>query len=83
MEEVKKEMLSDSGKSSKDETGKDTPTEDEARMAGITKKVKNRKRKKTLHAAIRNQMEFYFSDANLSKDRFMQSTVQEGGKHSY
>ena len=43
-----------------------------------TKKNKVRKRKKTLHAAIRSQMEFYFSDANVSKDRFMQNAIKEG-----
>jgi len=39
---------------------------------------KTRRRKKALHTAIRNQMEFYFSDANLSKDRFMQNAIKEG-----
>jgi len=42
----------------------------------VHKKV--RRRKKLLHAAIRTQMEFYFSDANLSKDRFMQNALQGG-----
>lgn len=30
-----------------------------------------RRRKKQLYTAIRERMEFYFSDANLQKDRFL------------
>lgn len=37
---------------------------------------KPRLRKKALHALILNQMEFYFSDANLSKDRFLGSLIK-------
>uniref|UniRef100_A0A6V7L5J3 La-related protein 7 n=1 Tax=Bracon brevicornis TaxID=1563983 RepID=A0A6V7L5J3_9HYME len=37
---------------------------------------KPRQRKKTLHAAILKQMEFYFGDANLSKDRFINNLIQ-------
>lgn len=38
---------------------------------------KPRLRKKALHAAILKQMEFYFSDANLSKDRFLSNLLKE------
>lgn len=38
---------------------------------------KPRLRKKALHAAILKQMEFYFSDANLSKDRFLSNLIKE------
>lgn len=34
-------------------------------------KVYPRKRKKQYYNRIRHQMEFYFGDANLSKDRFL------------
>lgn len=34
-------------------------------------KVHSRKRKKQYYNRIRHQMEFYFGDANLSKDRFL------------
>lgn len=37
----------------------------------------HRKRKKQFYNAIRNQMEFYFSDANLSKDRFLKKLIAE------
>lgn len=37
----------------------------------------HRKRKKQFFNAIRNQMEFYFSDANLSKDRFLKKLIAE------
>ncbi|EEC04964.1 lupus La ribonucleoprotein, putative [Ixodes scapularis] len=40
-------------------------------------KRKLRRRKKKLFNGIREQMEFYFSDANLRKDRFMGELVQE------
>lgn len=38
---------------------------------------KPRQRKKALHASILKQMEFYFSDANLSKDRFLSGLLKE------
>ncbi|XP_015184861.1 PREDICTED: la-related protein 7 [Polistes dominula] len=38
---------------------------------------KPRFRKTALHAAILKQMEFYFSDANLSKDRFLGNLIKE------
>ncbi|KAF3423602.1 hypothetical protein E2986_03952 [Frieseomelitta varia] len=38
---------------------------------------KPRLRKKALHAAILKQMEFYFGDANLSKDRFLSNLIKE------
>ncbi|KOC60892.1 La-related protein 7 [Habropoda laboriosa] len=38
---------------------------------------KPRLRKKALHAAILKQMEFYFSDANLNKDRFLSNLLKE------
>lgn len=37
---------------------------------------KPRLRKKALHAAILKQMEFYFSDANLSKDRYLSELLK-------
>lgn len=36
-----------------------------------------RKRKRHLFNAIRGQMEFYFGDANLSKDRFLRRYVEK------
>lgn len=38
---------------------------------------KPRLRKKALHAAILKQMEFYFSDANLSKDRYLSELLKK------
>lgn len=38
---------------------------------------KPRLRKKALHTAILKQMEFYFSDANLSKDRYLSELIKQ------
>lgn len=38
---------------------------------------KPRKRHRELHASILKQMEFYFSDANLSKDRFLGRLISQ------
>ncbi|KAK3931541.1 La-related protein 7 [Frankliniella fusca] len=40
-------------------------------------KGKGRKRKKQLYKTVRDQMEFYFGDANLSKDRYLRQLVEE------
>lgn len=42
---------------------------------GSFKKVRHRK--KQLYKSIRNQMEFYFSDANLTKDRFLGKLIMQ------
>ncbi|XP_050087933.1 la-related protein 7 [Anopheles aquasalis] len=57
------------------ETDKQTPTQ----RASNDKddKKKGRHRKKHTFNAIRSQMEFYFSDANLSKDRYMSVLLRE------
>lgn len=39
-------------------------------------KPKGRHRKKLLYKTVCEQMEFYFSDANLSKDRFLCQLVE-------
>lgn len=36
-----------------------------------------RSRKKLMYNSIRKQMEFYFSDANITKDRFLGQLVME------
>lgn len=38
---------------------------------------KTRKRKKQMFNQIRQQIEFYFSDANLSKDRFLKKLMEK------
>lgn len=40
-------------------------------------KSKGRQRKKLLYKTVREQMEFYFSDANLSKDRYLRQLVED------
>ncbi|KAH8327444.1 la-related protein 7 [Drosophila kikkawai] len=42
-----------------------------------TKRDGGRKRKRHLFNSIRSQMEFYFGDANLSKDRFLRRYVDQ------
>lgn len=55
-------------------------TENKESSVENLKMKKTRRRKKALHTSIKNQMEFYFSDANLSKDRFMQNAIKEGSE---
>lgn len=56
-----------------------TPAQEiqEPRVIAKTEKKKVRRRKKKLFKSIRDQMEFYFSDANLRKDRYMNELVQK------
>jgi La-related protein 7 len=50
--------------------------EDDQRQGEVPQK-KIRRRKKQLYNTIRKQMEFYFGDANLTKDRFLGNLVAE------
>lgn len=56
--------------------------ENQATEEGQRNPKKIRHRKKQLFNTIRAQIEFYFSDSNLSKDRFLSDKVKEnnGGK---
>lgn len=38
---------------------------------------KGRHRKKQLYSTILRQMEFYFSDSNLTKDRFLSQLIEK------
>lgn len=53
-------------------TGDDEITKD----AKSATKKSSRKRKKHIFNNIRQTMEFYFSDANLSKDRFLMRLIE-------
>lgn len=61
----------------------DSATTTAVEVAATTKETtggptkKPRKRKKQIYNLIRLQMEFYFSDANLSKDRFLKKLIAE------
>lgn len=44
---------------------------------------KGRHRKKQLYKSILQQMEFYFSDSNLSKDRYLSQLIQEDPCKNY
>lgn len=50
-------------------------SETENKCENIEKK-RVRRRKKLLYENIRKQMEFYFSDANISKDRFLGDLIK-------
>lgn len=47
-----------------------------------TTAAKKRKRKRHFYNAIRQQIEFYFSDSNLSKDRFLQQLISKSSDSS-
>ncbi|KAH8280705.1 hypothetical protein KR054_003127 [Drosophila jambulina] len=49
----------------------------EAETTTPAKRDGGRKRKRHLFNSIRSQMEFYFGDANLSKDRFLRRYVEQ------
>lgn len=51
------------------------PTSDDAKPN--QKQHHHRKRKRHIFNSIRQQMEFYFSDANLAKDRFLKQLVEK------
>lgn len=53
----------------------DIPYKDEGEKEAQSKKP--RKRKKQIYNVIRLQMEFYFSNANLSKDRFLKKLIAD------
>lgn len=53
----------------------DIPYKDEGEKGAQSKKP--RKRKKQIYNVIRQQMEFYFSNANLSKDRFLKKLIED------
>ena len=57
----------------------DVEKEDYDKAENETKSTskKPRKRKKQQYNEIRQQIEFYFSDASLSKDRFLKKLISE------
>lgn len=57
---------SETGETSEKETKQEAPT-----------RKRLRHRKKLLYEKIMHQMEFYFSDANLTKDRFLTQVIKE------
>lgn len=61
-------------KMSEGETNEPTDREDAAKP---NQKSHHRKRKRHLFNAIRQQMEFYFSDANLAKDRYLKQLITQ------
>ncbi len=56
-----------------------TEEEDKSTPKGESSSKTPRKRKRMLYAQLVKQMEFYFSDANLSKSAFMTNLAGEGG----
>lgn len=54
----------------------DVETEDLHKPVEKCTEKKPRRRMKATYTKIREQMEFYFSDANLSKDRFLKKSIE-------
>lgn len=50
--------------------------ENEANGQEVHVQKKSRHRKKQLYTSILQQMEFYFSDSNLTKDRFLSQQLE-------
>ncbi|XP_066305191.1 la-related protein 7-like isoform X1 [Branchiostoma lanceolatum] len=60
-------------------TSREQKEQEEQKDAGKDQPVekKKRKRDKKLQNAVREQMEFYFSDANLHRDRFLKKEMEK------
>ena len=73
--EVKKEKLAPKEEKETEEKN-DNEEEEEEEECNVSKKRRSgRKRMKKVYTDIRQQMEFYFSDANIAKSSFMQVKV--------
>ncbi|XP_012286644.1 la-related protein 7 [Orussus abietinus] len=62
------------------QTADERPVEEVSNQPGDISRRRPRTRKNALNAAILKQMEFYFSDANLSKDRFLGNLIKQDPK---
>lgn len=51
-------------------------TDKDESFSKIQSSKKSRANKKQLYINLKNQMEFYFSPANLNKDRFLSKLIQ-------
>lgn len=56
--------------------GEETKNVSKIAVSAVVSK-KHRHRKKLLYQALKKQMEFYFSDVNISKDRFMNDLLKK------
>ncbi|XP_022208701.2 la-related protein 7 [Drosophila obscura] len=60
-----------------DAESSESPAKRDAAAAAAAAAASGRKRKRHLYNSIRSQMEFYFGDANLTKDRFLRRYVDQ------
>lgn len=72
-----KECDSSVGDDNESAAGEQSQSKPEAAATVQSEKIPHRKRKKNFFNKIRTQMEFYFGDANLSKDRFLNKLLAE------
>jgi hypothetical protein len=76
--EVKKEKLAPKEEKDTEEKNDNEDMEEEEEECHVSKKRRSgRKRMKKVYCDIRQQMEFYFSDANIAKSSFMQVNVYD------
>lgn len=69
-------------KSKKCKTAEGSTADPQPESIAKAKKRKRKRRLRHFYNAIREQIEFYFSDSNLSKDRFLQQLIGKSSDSS-
>ena len=72
-------LVSSDGIESPEKTGKGMHLLEVNNVLNNSKRRKTRHRNRKLYSDILRQVEFYFSDSNLHKDKFIHKNMRPGG----